>query len=79
MKRQFFSITMLDHISPNYKPNISPKVKETLETLGLEVLPHSPYSPDIAPLDYHLFRSMQSALTEQKLSSFAVIKNWLDN
>ena len=54
-------------------------VKETLETLGWKVLTHPPYSPDMALSDYHLFRSMQSALTGEKFSSFADIKNWLDN
>ena len=52
-------------------------VKETL--LGCEVLPHPPYSTDIALSYYHLFRSMQSALTGEKLSSFADMKNWRDN
>ena len=29
--------------------------KKLLE-LGWEVMPHSPYRPDLAPSDYHLFR-----------------------
>ncbi|KYN11375.1 Nose resistant to fluoxetine protein 6 [Trachymyrmex cornetzi] len=33
-----------------------------LEGVKWEILPHLPYSPDIAPSDFHLFRSMQSAL-----------------
>ncbi|GBP55502.1 Bromodomain-containing protein 3 [Eumeta japonica] len=33
-------------------------VKNYLKTLDWEVLPHPPYSPDIAPSDYHLFQSM---------------------
>jgi len=35
---------------------------KTLETLKWEVLPHPPYSSDIAPSDYHLFRSMTHGL-----------------
>ncbi|GBP76117.1 Mariner Mos1 transposase [Eumeta japonica] len=31
-----------------------------------EVLSHPPYSPDTAPSDYHLFRSMANALSEQQ-------------
>lgn len=31
-----------------------------------EVLPHAPYSPDVAPSDYHLFKNMKSFLRGQK-------------
>jgi len=44
-----------------------------LETLKWDVLPHPPYSPDIAPSDYWLFRKMQ------QITSFAEIENWLQN
>jgi len=30
-------------------------IVETVDSLGLEVLPHPPYSPDLAPSDYHHF------------------------
>ena len=42
----------------NARPHIAKPVKDTLEVLGWDVLPHPPYSPDVAPSDYHLFRSM---------------------
>ncbi|VDO79992.1 unnamed protein product [Heligmosomoides polygyrus] len=31
----------------------------------LEVLPHPPYSPDLAPLDYHLFRALNQHLKDR--------------
>ena len=33
--------------------------KKKLLVLGWEVMPHPPYSPDLAPSDYNLFRSLQ--------------------
>ncbi|EGI59500.1 Mariner Mos1 transposase [Acromyrmex echinatior] len=44
------------------RPHVGKPVKEMLLALGWEILPH-PYSPDIAPSDYHLFWSMQNALS----------------
>jgi len=49
----------------NARPRVAALVKTYLETLKWEVLPHPPYFPDIAPSDYHLFRSMTHGLSEQ--------------
>jgi histone-lysine N-methyltransferase SETMAR len=32
--------------------------QQAIRELDFDVLPHPPYSPDLAPTDYHLFRSM---------------------
>jgi len=42
--------------------HVAEVVKKYLETLKWDVLSHSPYSPDIAPSDYWLFRRMQHDL-----------------
>jgi len=54
-------------------------VKETLEALNWDVLSHPPYSPDIAPSDYHLFRSMTHGLSSQHFNSYEDIKKWIDS
>jgi len=39
----------------NARPHVAKVIKTYLETLEWEVLLHPPYSPDVAPSDYHLF------------------------
>ena len=49
----------------NAPPHVVKPVKTYLETLKWEVLPHPPYSPDIAPSDYYMFWSMAHGLADQ--------------
>ena len=63
----------------NARPHVVIPVKNYLENSGWEVLPHPPYNPDLAPSDYHLFRSIQNVLTEIRFTSEQGIKNWLDS
>ncbi|UYV62812.1 SETMAR, partial [Cordylochernes scorpioides] len=54
----------------NARPHVAKVVKETLEALQWDVLPHPLYSPDIASSDYHMFRSMTHGLAEQHFTSY---------
>jgi len=62
----------------NTRSHIAQPMKTHLETLKW-VLPYRPYSPDIAPSDYHLFRSMAHGLAEQLLHSYKDAKKWVDS
>ncbi|KOC67012.1 Histone-lysine N-methyltransferase SETMAR [Habropoda laboriosa] len=42
------------------KPHTSLVTRQKLLELGWDVLLHPPYSPDLAPSDFHLFRSILS-------------------
>ncbi|GJQ76190.1 hypothetical protein Trydic_g1933 [Trypoxylus dichotomus] len=68
---------ILQHDNP--RPHVAKPVKTYLKTLKWEVLPHPPYSPDIAPSDYCLFRSMAHGLADQQFRSHEDIEKWLDS
>lgn len=62
----------------NARPHVSKVVKDTLLNLKWEILPHPAYSPDMAPSDYHLFRSMQHALADTHFRKPEEVKKWID-
>jgi histone-lysine N-methyltransferase SETMAR len=43
--------------------------QKKLNYLGFQCLDHPPYSPDLAPLDYHLFPGMKKQLKGRHFSS----------
>jgi histone-lysine N-methyltransferase SETMAR len=63
----------------NARPHTAKLTREKIRELGWEVLPHPPYSPDIAPSDYHLFRSLQSFLNGQRYCNYDEVKNALSS
>jgi hypothetical protein len=50
----------------------------TANIMEAEILPHPPYAPDLAPSDYHLFRSFSNNLRGVSFND-AELQNWLDN
>jgi histone-lysine N-methyltransferase SETMAR len=49
-----------------------------LRGFGWEVFNYPPYSPDLAPSDYHLFRSLQNNLDGKKFDTLEALKKHLD-
>ena len=56
--------------------------QKNLAYLGFQYLDHPPFSPDLAPSDYHLFPGLKKQLKGLHLSSdaklIAVAETWLD-
>lgn len=54
----------------NARPHTSQTTRRTIQELGcIKVLPHPAYSPDIAPSDYHMFRSMAHFLRGRRFET----------
>jgi histone-lysine N-methyltransferase SETMAR len=59
----------------NARPHTVKKTPQEIEELGgIELLPHPSFSPDLAPPDYYLFRSMAQFLRGKKFQSVADVE-----
>ncbi|KAG5319547.1 MOS1T transposase, partial [Pseudoatta argentina] len=63
----------------NTRPHVAKPVKTYLETLKWEVLLHPLNSPDIAPSDFHLFRSMAHGLADRRFHSYEEAQKWINS
>jgi histone-lysine N-methyltransferase SETMAR len=65
--------------APAHRALATPK---KLAYLGFQFLDHPPYSPDLAPSDYHLFHELKKQLKGRHFSSdtevIAAAETWLD-
>ena len=41
----------------------------TIHDCGFQVVPHPPYSPDLAPSDFHLFPNLKKDLAGQRFTT----------
>jgi histone-lysine N-methyltransferase SETMAR len=57
----------------NARPHTSQATMAAISDLGFEVLPHPPYSPDLAPSDYWLFGEMKKPLRGHQYSSLQAL------
>jgi len=55
----------------NARPHTANRTQQLLNDFGWEKFNHPPYSPDLAPSDYHLFPAMKTWLATQRFDSDA--------
>lgn len=62
----------------NARPHVAIKTLQKLKEFEWDIIPHPPYSPDIAPSDYYLFRSLEHFIAGKSFKDSASIKMTLD-
>ncbi|GBP43906.1 Mariner Mos1 transposase [Eumeta japonica] len=75
LRSSFYSIhDKIILLQDNAPPHVAVPVKNYMKTFDCVVLPHPQDTPNIAPSDYNLFRSMAHALLEQQFTSMKIQK-----
>lgn len=64
-------------LQDNAKPHTAKMTKKKLADLGWELLDHPPYSPDLSPSDFHLFRSLEHFLNKERFRNIAHLRQRL--
>ncbi len=62
----------------NARPYTSNQTKKCLSEVNVKVLRHPPHSPDMAPIDFHLFQSLQHFLASKMFNDTEGVKNCLN-
>jgi histone-lysine N-methyltransferase SETMAR len=63
----------------NAPAHTAKKTQGEIRKLNWEVLPHPPYSPDLSPTDYHLFRSLANYMREKQFKKQEEVTQELQN
>ena len=58
----------------NARPHVARVVSDQIASWGWQVLKHPPYSPDLAPSDYHLFGPLKRGLAGQHFGNDNEVK-----
>lgn len=56
-------------LQDNAKPHTARQTRQKIDDMDWELLEHPPYSPDISPSDYYLFRSLEHWLRGKKFTT----------
>jgi hypothetical protein len=70
-------------LNDNALPHSAARTHALIKLLNLEIFDHPPFSPDLAPSDYHLFTKIKVLLGTQRFHSneelMDGVNNWLHN
>ncbi|MEZ0498464.1 IS630 transposase-related protein [Sphingomonas sp. IW22] len=58
----------------NARPHIAKQTMDKLKSLNYEIMKHPPYSPDLSPTDFHLFKHLQNYLNGKRFENEGVLK-----
>lgn len=53
----------------NARPHVSRQTKDLIDKFGWDLVEHAPYSPDLAPSDFHLFPKLKQHLGGQRFET----------
>ncbi|GBM97303.1 hypothetical protein AVEN_181155-1 [Araneus ventricosus] len=66
----------------NARPHTAAATQELLDQFGWEIFDYPPYSPDLAPSDFHLFLKLKKFLGGERFRSDEELENavttWLN-
>jgi transposase len=67
----------------NARPHTAARTRSLLEHFSWEMFDHPPYSPDLAPSEYHLFTYLKNWLRSQRFNKneelIEAVKKWLSS
>ncbi|KOC64283.1 Histone-lysine N-methyltransferase SETMAR, partial [Habropoda laboriosa] len=67
------------YLHDNARPHVATATQKIISGLKWELIPHPPYSPDLAPTDFHLFRALQNNSNGKNFKTFEDVKSAIDS
>jgi len=58
----------------NARPSVARQTVALLDQFGWDIITQPPYSPDLAPCDYHLFPKLKEHLAGRRFSDYDEVK-----
>ncbi len=58
----------------NACPHVARVTQTKLNNLGIEVVPHPPYSPDLSSTDFHFFKHLENFTMNRQFQNHAAVE-----